>query len=77
MADKRQKQYDNFVDMVRKAYPEMRKTDVFKKAQTMWKSVKTDQEKYETIILLKSKAAKQASKDLFGESYFACNPLQH
>ena len=42
-----------------------KKQDVFKKAQTMWKSVKTDQEKYnETIILLKSIAAKQANKSI-------------
>ena len=61
-----QKKYDKFMDYVKKAYSaSLKKEDLFKKGQALWKDVKSDPSKYQKVVNdLMAISAKQQQKSI-------------
>lgn len=60
-----QKKYDHFVEIFKKAHPNLTKQSQYKKAQELWKNVKGNDQKLENIIVeLKAKEAKTRSSTM-------------
>lgn len=64
-ASKGQIRYDNFIDLVKKAYPTLTKQKQVQKGQDLWKRVRNDQVELDKLTVeLKALAAKAASKSI-------------
>ena len=61
-----QKKYDRFMDHVKKAYSaSLKKEEVFKKGQALWKDVKSDPSKYQKVVNdLMAISARQQQKSI-------------
>ena len=64
-ASKGQIRYDNFINLVKRAYPTLTKQKQVQKGQDLWKRVRNDQAEFEKwTVELKALAAKAASKSI-------------